>query len=184
MRLTCLYGWRCAPKGFFLNTGSVTSSSDTILVVRGTIAARQIRYLTRFTKFSFSSWFSSNPWMFGLSFLTTLNIYKDYFKGRKRLRTVAQEHNSISMKKSVIGNLVCPSSWRSCCVLYTIGFCDQETSWSSSSGWTEELCNQHTSQVGDQVTYWDSCNWLVTYWEPCIEKEKLSLQNKSNWVLG
>ena len=23
-------------------------------------------------------------------------------------------------------------------------------------------------------------NWLVTYWEPCIEKERLSLQNKSN----
>ena len=25
-------------------------------------------------------------YMFGLSFLTTLNIYKDYFKGRQRLR--------------------------------------------------------------------------------------------------
>ena len=25
-------------------------------------------------------------YMFGLSFLTTLNIYKDYFKGHKRLR--------------------------------------------------------------------------------------------------
>ena len=48
--------------------------------------------------------------MFGLSFLTTLNIYKDYFKGRKRLHTVAQEHNSTSVKKSVTGNLVCPSS--------------------------------------------------------------------------
>ena len=48
--------------------------------------------------------------MFGLSFLTTLNIYKDYFKDRKRLRTVAQEHNCTSVKKSVIGNLVCPSS--------------------------------------------------------------------------
>ena len=37
--------------------------------------------------------------MFGLSFLTTLNIYKDYFKGRKKLRTIAQEHNSTSVKK-------------------------------------------------------------------------------------
>ena len=47
---------------------------------------------------------------------------------------VAQEHNSTSVKKSVIGNLVCPSSsfsWRSCYVLYTIGFCDQATLWSS-----------------------------------------------------
>ena len=25
-------------------------------------------------------------YIFGLSFLTTLNIYKDYFKGRQRLR--------------------------------------------------------------------------------------------------
>ena len=48
--------------------------------------------------------------MFGLSFLTTLNIYKDYFEGRKMLRKVAQEHNSTSVKKGVIGNLVCPSA--------------------------------------------------------------------------
>ena len=48
--------------------------------------------------------------MFGFSFLISLNIYKDYFKGRKRLRIVAQEHNSISVKKSVTGNLVCLSS--------------------------------------------------------------------------
>ena len=47
--------------------------------------------------------------MFGLSFLTTLNIYKDYFKGRKKLRTIAQKHNSISVKKSVTENLVYPS---------------------------------------------------------------------------
>ena len=33
--------------------------------------------------------------------------------------------------------------------LYTIGFCDQATSWSSLSGWTEELCSQHPSLVGD-----------------------------------
>ena len=48
--------------------------------------------------------------MFEFSFLTTLSIYKDYFKGRKKVTQVAQEHNSTSVKKSVIGNLVCPSS--------------------------------------------------------------------------
>ena len=31
----------------------------------------------------------------------------------------------------------------------TIGFCDQASSWSSSLGWTEELCNQQPSLVGD-----------------------------------
>ena len=32
-------------------------------------------------------------------------------------------------------------------------FCNQETSWSSSFGWTEELCSQHLSQVGVLATY-------------------------------
>ena len=33
--------------------------------------------------------------------------------------------------------------------LYTTGFYDQTTSWSSSSKWTKELCSQHPSLVGD-----------------------------------
>ena len=33
--------------------------------------------------------------------------------------------------------------------LCTVGFCDQASSWSSSYGWTEELCSQHSSLVGD-----------------------------------
>ena len=32
--------------------------------------------------------------------------------------------------------------------LHIVGFCYQEASWSSSCLWTEELCNQHPSQVG------------------------------------
>ena len=31
----------------------------------------------------------------------------------------------------------------------TVGFCDQASSWSSSCGLTEELCNQQPSLVGD-----------------------------------
>ena len=31
----------------------------------------------------------------------------------------------------------------------TVGFCDQSSSWSSSCGWTEELCSQQPSLVGD-----------------------------------
>ena len=30
----------------------------------------------------------------------------------------------------------------------TIGFCDQASSWSSSCGWTEELCSQQSFQIG------------------------------------
>ena len=29
----------------------------------------------------------------------------------------------------------------------TVGFCDQASSWSSSCGWTEELCSRHSSQL-------------------------------------
>ena len=33
--------------------------------------------------------------------------------------------------------------------MFTIGFCDQASSWSSSLGWTKELCSQQPSLVGD-----------------------------------
>ena len=33
--------------------------------------------------------------------------------------------------------------------LCTVGFCDQAFSWSSSPGWTEELCCQQPSLVDD-----------------------------------
>ena len=33
--------------------------------------------------------------------------------------------------------------------LCTVGFCDQASSWSSTCGWTEELCSQQPSLVGD-----------------------------------
>ena len=35
-----------------------------------------------------------------------------------------------------------------------------------------------------EVAYWDSCNWLVTYLGAVHQKGELSLQNKSDWVLG
>ena len=35
-----------------------------------------------------------------------------------------------------------------------------------------------------EVMYWDPRNWLVTYLGVMHQKGELSLQNKSNWVLG
>ena len=35
-----------------------------------------------------------------------------------------------------------------------------------------------------EVAYWDPCNWLVTYLGAVHQKGELSLQNKSDWVLG
>ena len=44
------------------------------------------QYLSRFMKISFSEFTSMHECIFGFSFLTTLNIYKDCFKGRQRWR--------------------------------------------------------------------------------------------------
>ena len=35
-----------------------------------------------------------------------------------------------------------------------------------------------------EVAYWDLGNWLVMYLGAVHQKGKLSLQNKSDWVLG
>ena len=35
-----------------------------------------------------------------------------------------------------------------------------------------------------EVMYWDSRNWLVMYLGAVHSKGELSLQNKSDWVLG
>ena len=35
-----------------------------------------------------------------------------------------------------------------------------------------------------EVAYWDWHNWLVTYLRAVHQKGELSLQNKSDWVLG
>ena len=35
-----------------------------------------------------------------------------------------------------------------------------------------------------EVVYWDPRNWLVTYLGVMHQKGELSLQNKSDWVLG
>ena len=35
-----------------------------------------------------------------------------------------------------------------------------------------------------EVAYWDLHNWLVTYLGAVHQKGELTLQNKSDWVLG
>ena len=35
-----------------------------------------------------------------------------------------------------------------------------------------------------EVAYWDPHNWLITYLGAMHQKGELSLQNKSDWVLG
>ena len=97
-----------------------------------------------------------------LSFLITLDIYKDYFKGRLRWCNLMQNDYSLKLWLETI----CPSSSFFIKAIASLrqGFCNQGVSWSSSSRWTEKLCSQYLSQVGVLVTYLDPCiDWLVTY---------------------
>ena len=60
-----------------------------------------------------------------VSFLTTLDIYKDYFKGHLRWCNMMQSDYSLKLWLETI----CPSSyffWRSCYVLYAKGFVTKE----------------------------------------------------------
>ena len=118
----------------------------------------------------FRSIFHAYPcYVFKFSFFTTLDIYKDYFKGRLRCcKWMQRFYSSILWPETyVLFIFLLKKLLR----LYAIGFCDQGASWSSSCGWTKELCSQHSSPVGVLVTYWDLCiDWLVTYLEPCIKR--------------
>ena len=68
--------------------------------------------------------------------------------------------------------------------LCTVEFCDQAFSWSSSLRCTEELCSQQPSLVGDWSRVLEFVQLVSHVLGAVYQKEKLSLQNKSNWVLG
>ena len=94
-------------------------------------------------------------YVFRPSFLTTLNIYKDYFKDHQRLHKLrkceakfcscklwpetefALIHLSLEEATMFVHFRVL---WQRNFMIFIV--------W-----WTEELCNQHLSQIGDQVKY-------------------------------
>ena len=83
-----------------------------------------------------------------ISFLTTLAIYRAYFRGRHK-----REY-----KENICKRWPMPYSlWKKLLHLCALGFCNQVLldlyCW-----WSEKLCSQHLLQVGE----------LVMYWEPCI----------------
>ena len=91
-----------------------------------------------------------------VSFLTTLDIYKDYFKSRCRWCKVLQKNNPCILwpetKIALVHHIFC----RSCCVFMP------RVLWPRSFlifivGWIEELCSQHLPQVSVLVTYRDPC---------------------------
>ena len=102
------------------------------------------------------SFFHAYPsYLCRVSFLTTLDIYKDYFKGRQRWCKVMQL-DAKSLCMHIVTEDNCPSSSYSCVEVAASlhqGYYNQGASWSSSFGWTEKLCSQHISQVGVLVMY-------------------------------
>ena len=86
-------------------------------------------------------------YLYRVSFLTTLDIYKAYFRGRH-----IREY-----KENICKRWLLPYSlWKKLLHLCTLGFCNQVLL-DLHCWWTNKLCSQHLFQVGELVTYWDSC---------------------------
>ena len=81
-----------------------------------------------------------------VSFLATLDIYKDYFKG------VIKWCKNNTCKKCLSPSFSLKKLLR----LYKKGFVTIEHP-DLHCWWSEELCSQHLLQVGELVTYWDPC---------------------------
>ena len=117
----------------------VKKLSEEMLFIKSRWIARQM-FLSRFNIWSsidssidvsienykiqiFRSVFHAYPsYVFRISFLTTLNIYKDYFKGH---------HKVVALVVTCMlwPETICPSSsfsWRSCCVWMSYGFVTKE----------------------------------------------------------
>ena len=91
-----------------------------------------------------------------VSFLRILDIYKNYFKVRKRWCNLMKSHCArklwLETEFALIHNILS----RSYCVFAP------RVLWPKSFlifivRWTEELYSQHLPQVGMLVTYWDLC---------------------------
>ena len=132
-------------------------------------------YLSRFKIVRIPIWFSWDPWMCLWAFfshnprhikrisLRVVKVFTSYTSFEQTLfkQIVTRDEVLALVHLFLLKKLLC---------MFTIGFYDQSSSWSSSCGWTEELCNQQPSELVIEVAYWDSHNWLVTYWESCIWK--------------
>ena len=78
-----------------------------------------------------------------VSFLTTLDLYKTYFRGR----------HIIEYKENICKRWTMPYSlWKKLLRFYALGFCNQVLL-NLHCWWSEELCSQHLLQIGVLVTY-------------------------------
>ena len=116
--------------------GSIVSSIDTLSVEV---------YEIQFFRANFNQ---IHVYMFRLSFLTTLNIYKDYFKGRQRLHECQAKFCLFKLWLETEFALVHLS-------LEEVDvFVHRRILWPRNFlifivWWTKELYNQHLSQIGE-----------------------------------
>ena len=86
-------------------------------------------------------------YLYRISFLTTLNLYKAYFKGHH-----IREYKENTCKRWPL----LYSLWKYLLHLFALWFCNQVLL-DLHCWWSEELWSQHLLQVGELVTYWDLC---------------------------
>ena len=120
----------------------------------------EVEYVKNYKITIFKSDFTHiHEYLCRVSFLTTLGIYNDYFKGRLKWckkdatwckviihaycdqRQFALVHHTLSRSYYVFAPRVL---WPRSFLILIIG-------------WTKELCSQHLPQIGVLVTYWDLC---------------------------
>ena len=131
-----------------------------------------------------SDFISIRVYMFRFSFLITLNIYKDYFKGRKRLLECEEKFCSCKLWLETEFALVHLFLEEVAVFVY------RRILWPRSFMifimWMNWRTLQPTSFSSWCVSHvLGSVHRLVSHVLGAVHwKERLTLQNKSNWVLG
>ena len=111
-------------------------------------------------KISRSEFLPMLKYLFRISFLTILDIYKAYFRG----------HHIREYKENICKRWPKPYSlWKKLLRLCALGFCNQ-VFLDLHCWWSEELCSQQFSSSWCvnhvlRVVH----HWLVTYWDRCIK---------------
>ena len=88
---------------------------------------------------------------------------------------VAQALRIVCLSKLWPETKFCPNSslLKKLLCLCTVGFCDQASSWSSSCGWTEKLCSQQPSLVGDWSCVLGSAQLFSHVLRSCASKREI-----------
>ena len=101
-----------------------------------------------------------------VSFLITLNIYKDYFKGRHKVMQEQYMHCVIGSKNSSSSSFSLKKLLR----LYVKDFVTKELP-DLHCWWIENYAANNLLQVGGvSHVLGFVLHWLVTYWDLCIER--------------